>query len=477
MKKWIHVIGVCGVTTSGIALMFQNIGFKVTGSAKGFFPPVSTHLKNHGFDILVGYKKERLTDQNDKHPDIVLIQGVINPKNKEFVEAKDLNLNIQTYPEILQKYVIKPGNSIVVASTYGKTTITSALINIFKETTKNASYMVGGIFAEDLPSVKAKLKNTEWSIVEGDEYLVSLEDKTSKFFKYSPSHLIINSIQWDHPDLFPTKESYINNFQHLIESMSINSLIIANANDKNVVQILKDIPIKTIFYSANKQKAFIQPDWYLERNSTPLPTFIKLINNVPQEIIPFCRQIIGSFNDENLLAASVLAYEIGIKKERIQDGIINYKGIKRRLEIKYTNNKVTVIDDFASSPPKVKGALDSIQERYSNANIITIFEPNTGNRTLDSLPLYNNIFDKTSELILPRFTKLPKTKHYRFDGLKLFTHIQKSFENIKYIPNDDDLVHYLIEQINDFDKHTVIVFMGSHSFRGMIDTLVAKLKK
>ncbi|MCA9383734.1 hypothetical protein KC909_05180 [Candidatus Dojkabacteria bacterium] len=472
-KKWVHIIGISGVTTSGVAKMFLDLGWKVTGSDKGFFPPVSTFLEKNNLEIAPGYKAERLHD-GEQIPDLVVAQGVKGNTNPEYVEAEKLGVRIINYPQVLSEYVIHPHNSIVVTGTYGKTTINSMLIKIFQQAEKEISYMVGGFTTNFDQTVKAKQDNTEYSIVEGDEYLVSLEETTSKFFKYSAKYLIVNAVKWDHPDMFPTEEEYILNFEKLVKDVPADGLIVANANDENTVRVTKLARCKVIYYSIDIEKAFVKPQWYLIKESKPLPTIVRDPEQNVAEIIPYEKQIIGDFNEENILAASVLSYELGIRKERIQEAIADFKGIKRRLEKRYENEKAIIVDDFGSSPPKAIGTLNAIKDDFPDWKIIAIFEPNTGNRTQQSLELYDNAFEKADKLILPRFTKLPSTDQERFNADDLATYLENKNVFVTYIPNDSELVEYLTQEAKQ-DEKTIIVFMGSHSFRRMIDKLVANL--
>lgn len=472
MPKWVHIIGVCGVVTSGLAVMFKYEGSKVTGSDKGFFPPISKFLEKYDIPIGIGYKSNRLTNEDGEHPDLIIIQGLKSDKNVEYQEAVRLSIPIKTFPEILSEYVIVD-ESIVVAGTYGKTTISAVLVEIMKKANIDISYMYGGLNVNMDQTIMSKNNKTKFSIVEGDEYMTSLEDKTSKFFQYNTKYLIFHSCQWEHPDMFPTEDSYIENFRKYINNIPDGGLIIANANDKNVVDVVKDAVCKVVYYSADKQKAFTIPDWYLENKSKPLPTFIRFKEDPNHlEIIPYERKIIGEFNEENFLAGAVLSYELGVRKAFIQDTISEFKGIKRRLEIKIQEENFIILDDFGSSPPKAHGSLKALRSDYPKSKIIVIFEPNTGNRTEASIPTYENAFKLADEIIFPRFTKLPAIDTKRFNAEELIDSLKIYYDNITYVGDDDVLVNILIKEIELGENiHKIVVFMGSHGFRGMIDKL------
>ncbi len=472
--KWVHIIGIAGTATSAVAVMFKDLGWKVTGSDKGFFPPVSTYLEHNRIKIMPGFKAERLTEDG-KHPDLVIVQGT-KAANPEIAVAQKLLLTVKTYPEILQEYVLAP-ESIVVAGTYGKTTITAALVKMFLQARTDISYMVGGICVDLERSAVARTEQTKFSILEGDEYIISGEDRRSKFFLYKPKTLVLNALFWEHADVFKTESEYLDNFKKLIASLPEEGLLVANANNKNVVELAKLAPCRVVYYSAEKDKAETVPDWFLNNETMPLATMIRTPKGqTPAEIIPYEKQIIGDFNEENLLAAAVTASELGVKKERIQEAIKLFHGVKRRMEIIYAKDKVMVVDDFGSSPPKAKGTLAALRKDYPAAEIVAVFEPNTGNRVTEALPLYDTAFTDASEVVLGKFTQLPKIDLERPDEQAIAGRINAAGTKTVYIPEDNALHEYLKQKtIQQNQDMLIICFMGSHSFRGMITELTNSL--
>jgi UDP-N-acetylmuramate--alanine ligase len=194
-----------------------------------------------------------------------------------------------------------------------------------------------------------------------------------------------------------------------------------------------------------------------------------------KEILEIKSKMLGKFNYENMLASIALSIELGIDIDIIRRRFEKYSGIKRRLEIKYSNNDLFVIDDFSSVPAKAKGTLNSLRDEFPNHKIIAIFEPNTGNRTLESQSLYNQVFEYADEVIIPklRMTKADDGEK-RLSGEEIVEAIRGTHKNTKYIPNDSELINYLHDKGN---SKTIIVFMGSGSFRGMIQELINRLEE
>lgn len=465
-NKWIHIIGIAGVTTSAVALMYKNLGWKVTGSDKGFYPPISDFLKTHKIDFKPNYKADRLTDANGNHPTFVLMQGLKGDSNPEVIEAKKLNIQIVNYTDIIAEHVINKDNSIVVAGTYGKTTTTSLLVNIFLAANQNISWMFGGISSNSILPIKSKTDKTKYSIVEGDEYIISLQDRNPKFSKYQPTHLLLTSCKWDHTDIYKSENEYLEVFASLIRQLPEHGLLVVNANDKNCVKLAKESSNKKVYYSSNLSESHIKPDWYLLKESKPLMTLVKQTDTT--EIIPFQTTVLGKFNLENILAATALSSTLGVRKEYIQQGLEDFKGIKRRLEKVYEDAKCVLIDDFASSPAKVIGSLSAIKQEYPSSKILVIYEPNTGSRTTEAISTYKDAFILADKVIFPRFTKLPASDLKHIDEDDLARQLKNYGNDIQVIPDDETLLKFISEYKSNNKNHTVIAFMGSHGFRNMI---------
>ena len=452
--KHIHIIGICGVATSAIAIAFQNKGWKVTGSDKGFFPPVSTELEKHSISFYAGWHPEKVGN-----PDIVMTGGSgTSPSNPEVMYANKNKIPVYDFPQILEKYFIKK-NSIVTVGTWGKTTTSSLLSFILIQAGMNPSYFSGGL---SLSHDTGALTDSDCSVVEGDEYQVSISDKRPKFVYYRPTHLLLTSVSWDHADLYPTEESYFKVFEDLIKKPMV---IVACNDDKGVNKILGDR--KAITYGKTTDSDYFYHSMQHTRNGL---TFIIEHGDKKYEIHS---PMLGRFNAENITGCFAMANEIGIAPEVIIKAIRDFKGIKRRFEKRFERD-TTVLDCHAPTPEKAQSVLESIREVYDE-KIIAVYEPNIGGRQRESLEKYNNAFKDANIVIIPRLTKLKvaeDAKEKPLEGDGLASVISKTHSNTKYIEDDTELVKYLKETVR---KGDVIVFLGSHGFRGMIEETIALL--
>ena len=247
----IHFIGICGVAMSALAIALHKTGYTVTGSDKGFYPPVSTHLKNAGITYYPGWHVEKMTKHGN--PDLVIVGNVASSTNPEFLYVQENNIAYKSYPEFVAEFLVKE-HSIVCAGNFGKTT-TSALVSwILKENEYMPSYMFGGLATHNFPS--AAITDGTYSVLEGDEYKTARWDARPKFMLYSPTHLLLTSISWDHADLYPTEALYMKQFEHLVSLVPKNGLIVACKDGKNVKEYAKQSQSRVVFYGKDGELSF-----------------------------------------------------------------------------------------------------------------------------------------------------------------------------------------------------------------------------
>ncbi len=462
-RKHFHFIGICGVAMSALAIALHNQGHRVTGSDAGFFPPVSTSLEEHGISFYPGWHPEKMIA--DGAPDIVIIGTASGTQNPETAYIKEHNIPFHSLAEAIGTFLIKT-NSIVCAGTWGKTTTSALLSHIFDVAQRSPSYFTGGV-AIGRPS--GAITSSEWSIVEGDEYKSAPWDPRPKFFYYHPTHLLLTGVQWDHADLYPTEEAYFDAFRTLIRTVPPNGTIVACIDKETLPHLLKKINVSFVSYGAHPDAAYRYAD--IEQTKDGL-RFTITHNNQPFTVQS---PLLGIYNVENITGCFAMAHVCGIEPAVILEGIATFRGMKRRLEKRY-EGAVTIIDDIAHSAEKVKATLANIRSIYQG-KIIAIYEPNTGNRTPQSKPGYAHAFTNADEVIIPRLTKIkidPTNKERTFDGDELARVIKDTHPNTQYIDNDNTLVTHITDTVSPGD---VIVFLGSHGFRGMIEETIHRMAK
>ncbi len=463
-KKHIHFIGIGGTAMASIAVAFRQAGFKITGSEpKKIFPPMSDYLKKNKIKYYYPFSDKKLNkiiknNKNKINTEIVIGNAHYSDENPEVKYARENNIELEHFPKLLEKYFIKK-NSIVIAGTYAKTSITAMVAWIFEVAGKNPSYMLGGLplnFNHGArltpPQSPPSQGGAEWSIAEGDEYpSASPWDYSSKFDFYDPKYLILTSAEWDHFDIFKTKKSYIDAFKKLVKSMPKNGIIIAKKDGENLKEVLKHTKCKIIYYYNNK----------------------KLINN-------FENKLIGDLNIENWCATILLAKELKIPVKKIQQAVKTFKGVKRRLEIRSRKNNITIIDDFAHAPSKAKESVKALVKHFPNSKIFVVFEPNRGGRALKCMKSYKNIFNGVYKIYIPKLNEYKKKPGvYDVSGRELAKHLRLTHDfsrggtKIVYQPNSQKILDNILKSAKPGD---VIAFMGSRNFDGMIKELIKKIK-
>jgi UDP-N-acetylmuramate: L-alanyl-gamma-D-glutamyl-meso-diaminopimelate ligase len=314
----------------------------------------------------------------------------------------------------------------------------------------------------------ARLSDGTWSVFEGDEYKSGPTDPTAKFFYYKPTHLLLSAVSWDHADLYPTEDDYFNAFKKLVTGIPISGMIVANADNSGVAQVIGKANCKVIKYGKeNADYTYAN----VKQTESGLTFSISQNGNLYEIASP----MLGAFQAENITGCFAMAREIGIPAEKILSAISLFKGMKRRLE-KRLGGDIAVIDDIAHSPEKAASILSNLRQIYAG-KVIAIFEPNIGGRRVESIAKYDNAFKDATIVIIPRLTKLKISEdgsEKPLEGEDLAKAITKTHSNVVHIDADDQLVEYLVQNAK---KGDVIAFLGSHGFRGMIEETVNALKE
>lgn len=461
--KHIHFIGICGTAMAPIANACKVLGWRVTGSDKGIFPPISEYLKVRGIEYYVGFHPERIGD-----PDLVAVGNFIGPSNPEFVSVRKRGLRYTSYPELLRQFLIQP-ESIVVAGTYGKTMTTALCAWIWETAGMHPSYMAAGILNNFSDGVR--IADTKWSIVEGDEYPASRWNPVPKFTYYRPKYLLLTGVEWDHLDVYPAEEDYLNAFKNLIHSIPSDGMIVAAIERPNVNVLLDDADAAILHYN---RKGEGQADWSLEIVARDGQGATLIFHGARGETIGPCQcAVFGDQNLDHFAGAVGLARGCGIPSPVIKDALETFKGVRRRMEIRGKVNGVTVVDDFAHSPAKVSATLKGLHLHFPRAKVVAVFEPNGGSRVATAKSMYAHAFENDDVMFIPRLssTKTAEGEEARMDGGELVDVIREEGREAVYEPDDNALVIRIHQIVRPGD---VVVFLGSHGFRGMIErTLIA----
>src|SRR5579862_7113306 len=253
--KSVHFTGICGTAMASAAAAMKEKGYAVTGSDQNVYPPMSTFLASRQIEVMNGYAERNLSHK----PDLVVVGNAVSRGNAEAEYVLDHKLRYCSLPELLKEFFIRGKRSIVVSGTHGKTTTTSLLTWVFEHNGLNPSYLIGGI--PNNLSQGARFTDSEWFIIEGDEYDTAFFDKRSKFVHYLPEIAIINNLEFDHADIFENLAVIQTSFKHFIRLIPRNGLLLANGDDLNLAELLNvtHCPVKRFGLGENNTWRAVNP--------------------------------------------------------------------------------------------------------------------------------------------------------------------------------------------------------------------------
>ncbi|MDA3780915.1 MAG: Mur ligase family protein [Bacteroidales bacterium] len=352
----IHFIAIGGSAMHNLAITLHKKGYIVSGSDDEIFEPSKARLLK--YDLLpknYGWNKDKISNKIDA----VILGMHAKEDNPELIEARRIGLKIYSYPEYLYEQT-KDKIRVVISGSHGKTTITSMVMHVLKYFNKNFDYMVGAQLKGFETMVKLT-DNAPIAIFEGDEYLSSPIDRRPKFHLYKPNIALISGIAWDHINVFPTFDKYIEQFDIFIDKIEKGGTLIYFEGDK----ILKDI--------VENNKNIINKIAYLAHSSTIIENKTYLLNY--EKNIPLL--VFGTHNLQNISGAKLICNKLGISDKNFYQAISNFEGAAKRLQLLAENSNSKVFLDFAHSPSKLKATVDAVKNQYPNKKLLACIELHT----------------------------------------------------------------------------------------------------
>ncbi len=364
--RHIHIMGVCGTGMAALAGMLKSSGYKISGSDKAVYPPMSLFLEEMEIEVHDGYGPQNL----DPKPDLVIVGNVITRKNPEAQALAETDIPYLSFPQALAHFFIQDRTSLVVTGTHGKTTTSSLLASCLNRAEYDPTFMIGGIVREF--NANFRLGNGPHFISEGDEYDTAFFDKESKFLHYRPDIAIITSVEFDHADIFADLDAIKRSFQKFVSLLPKDGLIIAHLDDPNVVDVIQDAPCEVQGYGESANL-----DWSLHNVQASGGMTNFTVKRKGREWAELAVQLPGRHNCLNALAVTAVLHRIGVTASAINEGLSLFGGIKRRQEVRGIVNDITIIDDFAHHPTAVKETIQALKNAYAGQRLITVFEPRT----------------------------------------------------------------------------------------------------
>ncbi len=447
----IHFIGICGTAMAATA-------YRVSGSDENVYPPMSTFLDRCGINVLAGYQESNL----DHTPDLVVVGNVVSRGNPEAERVLAEKRRYCSLPELLKEFFIRGKRSIVVAGTHGKTTTTSLLTWVFEHNGLHPSFLIGGL-PENLGQ-GARFTESDWFIIEGDEYDTAFFDKRSKFVHYLPEIAILNNLEFDHADIFDDLKDVQKSFSRLVRLVPRNGLLLASGDDQNLLSIL-DVDYCPILKFGLGDENDLQA---VELSSGKLFTEFRLGEK------RFQLPLFGEFNVRNAMAVIACCRHCGISDEGIQSAFDLFKGIKRRMEVRGEAGGITVIDDFGHHPTAIMETMKAVRQRYPGQRLWAVFEPrsNTTRRNIFQKELAQALATADFSVIaeVARLSRLPE--ELRLDPEQLLTDIESSGSKGSYLPDVSAIIEHLLADCRAGD---VVCIFSNGGFGGIHEKFLARL--
>lgn len=426
-----------------LALALAHKGYRITGSDDVIFEPSKSRLSEKGLlPSKFGWFPEKI------HTDLDAIVLGMHAKadNPELLKAQELGLTIYSYPEFLYEQS-KNKTRVVIGGSHGKTTITSMILHVLNFHDRDVDYMVGAQL-DGFDRMVHLTEENDFIILEGDEYLSSPIDRRPKFHLYKPNIALLSGIAWDHINVFPTFDNYVEQFQIFVDSIVNGGSITYNEEDVEVKKVVESSE------NSIRKFAYKTPEYTVEDGQTLLET--------PEGPMPI--EVFGAHNLSNLAGAKWICQNMGIDEDDFYEAIATFKGASKRLEKIAEGAQSIAYKDFAHSPSKVKATTDAVKEQYPNKKLVAFLELHTySSFNPEFLKEYEGALNAADEAIvfyLPESVAIKKLEPvseeqiktaFQRDDLQIYTDAQ-SFENVVFDKNFDN---------------TVGLFMSSGNYGGL----------
>lgn len=359
----------------GIAAIARQAGHRVTGCDANVYPPMSTQLEAQGIELIEGFSPDQLL-QFETMPDLFVIGNVVSRGNPLMEAILNQGLSYVSGPQWLGEQVLYGRHVLAVAGTHGKTTTSAMLAWILEFNGYKPGYLIGGVPLNF--TVSARLGESQYFVIEADEYDTAFFDKRSKFVHYRPRTALLNNLEFDHADIFTDLAAIETQFHHLVRTVPSDGLLVVNGEEPALASVLTRgswAPVERFGHESNNEWAFIsqEGDGFIVRQSGKEVATVKWAAD---------SGVMGRHNQLNALAAIASANHIGISPVDSARALAEFKNVKRRLETIGVTNDITVYDDFAHHPTAITTTIDGLRRRVGQARILAVLEPRSNTMKL-----------------------------------------------------------------------------------------------
>ena len=366
----LHILGICGTFMGGVAALARAAGHTVTGCDANVYPPMSDQLRALGIDLIEGYD----AGQADLKADVFVVGNVVSRGNPLMEAILDRGLPYTSGPQWLAEHLLAGKWVLAVAGTHGKTTTSAMLAWILEDAKLEPGFLIGGIPRNF--GISARLTDTPFFVIEGDEYDTAFFDKRSKFVHYRPRTAVLNNLEYDHADIFPDLAAIETQFHHLLRTVPGNGLIVANGAEASLDRVLARgcwTPVERFGGGG---------DWRAGEPDAAGHFDVSCAGEWQGRVR---WSLSGAHNRMNALAAIAAARHVGVPPAVAIDGLSRFENVKRRMEVRGVVNGITVYDDFAHHPTAIATTLEGLRRRVGDARILAVLEPRSNTMKLGTM--------------------------------------------------------------------------------------------
>lgn len=449
----IHILGICGTFMGSLAIIARQLGHSVTGSDANVYPPMSTQLEEQGIGLFEGYGSDQFT----LRPDLVVIGNAMSRGNDAVEYVLNKGIPYTSGPQWLAENVLSNRWVLAASGTHGKTTTSSMLTWILHDNGMQPGYLIGGIPAN--MGVSAAAGESDFFVIEADEYDSAFFDKRSKFVHYRPRTLIMNNLEFDHADIFDDLAAIQRQFHHLVRTVPSEGLLILPANESNLEEVLEQGAWTPVQYFSNSNK---QCQWRSELKNNDGSSFDVLLDGDLQGQVNW--SLLGDHNVSNAMAAIAAARHIGIAPINAIQSLAKFEGVKRRMEVIGQIDGVTIYDDFAHHPTAIATTLAGLRAKVGAGRIIAVLEPRSN--TMQMGVHKDELCDSVKDADLVYW--------YQSAGLQWsLSDAIKNYQRQLVADSVDGLVAELCQNAKSGDT---ILIMSNGGFEGIYKKLLAGLE-
>ena len=454
-----HFIGICGTAMGSVAAALQNRGYTITGSDQNVYPPMSDFLIKNNINVSVGHDENNIPDKVD----LVVIGNAMSRGNVEVESVLNRKIPYTSLPELIKRYFLQGKRNIVITGTHGKTTTSSIIAHLLNDNGLNPNLMIGGIPLDI--GEGGRFTESEFFVIEGDEYDTAFFDKRSKFVHYMPEIVVVNNIEFDHADIFNNIEEIKLSFKRMLNIVPENGIVFVNGDDHDAVEVTENCRAPVIKVGANDDCDFKIENLNLESFNSSF-SIKENSYQLPMD---------GEFNVRNAAMAIAVSDFLNIDQKNIIESVSKFSGIARRQELRGEEKNVKVIDDFGHHPTAIAATIGALKQRYPDSKIWAIFEPrsNTSRRNLLQSELEDSLSQADGVIIseVPNPEKVPDGE--LLDVETVIENLSSKGKEAFIGLSSDDIVNKLIPLTSSGDT---IVVLSNGGFGGIHDKLLEALK-